>query len=99
MAVAKVLPSGEVLLPPEARDALRLEEGDSLLVEVVEGGVMLKPATAAEREAAWRRVLDAPRSVRYVGPEPEPDEDELREIIVDAIHEMHREDEEESGPR
>jgi AbrB family looped-hinge helix DNA binding protein len=96
MAILKVLRSGQVTLPAAARKALALKEGDYLEAEVVEGTLVLKPVSVVDREAAWQRVLKAMRSVRYVGPEPEPSEDELMDMVVEEIHAMRREDEKKS---
>ena len=92
MARVKMLAEGRLALPPEACEALGLQEGDQLEVEVVGETLVLKPAAAAEREAAWRQIREAQASVRYIGPEPEPSEDELMDMIVDEIHAMRRED-------
>jgi len=96
MPLIKVLRSGQVTLPADVRKALALKEGDLLEAEVTEGALRLKPVSVT---SAWQRLLDALKSARYVGPEPEPSEDELMEMIVEDIHEMRREDDDKGGSR
>ena len=91
MARVRLLRDGQVTLPAALRQKLKLAEGDYLDAEVVEDGLLLKPLSD-ERERAWQRVLDAPKSVRYVGPEPRPSPEEeewLAEEIKAARLEEH----------
>lgn len=99
MALMKVTRNGQVTLPAEARRKLRLDEGDYLEAEVVGTSIVLTPKAVVDREAAWQQVFDAMNSVEYVGPEPEPSEDETMEMIVDEIHAMRRENAEKSRSR
>lgn len=86
MALVRMVRGGQVTLPAAARRALKLKEGDYLEAEVVEGGVMLKPMAVVDRAEADRQ-LDAILSrVKYVGPEPEPSDDEVMEMVVEEIH-------------
>ena len=82
MALVSVLRGGQVTLPAEVRQKLKLARGDYLEVEVVEHGLLLKPVSDVEREKAWRRVLDAPKAVRYIGPEPRPSPKEEEEWLA-----------------
>jgi AbrB family looped-hinge helix DNA binding protein len=91
MALVKVLGDGQVTLPAEARKALKLKEGDYLDLEVTERGVLLKPVAAIDRAEAWRKIREAQASVRYVGPEPEPSDDELMDMVNEEVHEMRAE--------
>jgi AbrB family looped-hinge helix DNA binding protein len=99
MALTKLTRNGQVTLPAEARRKLRLGEGDYLEAEVVGTSIVLTPKALVDREAAWQQVFDAMNSVEYVGPEPEPSEDETMEMIVDEIHAMRRENDEKSRSR
>lgn len=99
MALVKLLRAGQVTLPAKARKALQLKEGDYLEAEVVEGALMLKPVSAVDREAAWQRVLEALETVRYVGPKPEPSEDEVMDMVLEEIHALRRENEEKGRSR
>lgn len=91
MSLVKLLRGGQVTLPSEARKALRLTEGDYLEAEVVEKGVLLRPVKVVDREAAWESIRRAQASVRYVGPEPEPSDDELLAMADDEVHATRRE--------
>jgi AbrB family looped-hinge helix DNA binding protein len=88
MSLVKVIGNGQITLPAEAREALRVKDGDYLEAEVVEGEVRLKPAAIADREAAWRRIREAQASVRYIGPEPRPDPEEEERRIFEAVEEF-----------
>jgi AbrB family looped-hinge helix DNA binding protein len=76
MALVKVLRGRQVTLPAEARKALRLKEGDYLEAQVVGESLQLKA------------VIDRPK---WVGPGPEPSEDELMATVVDELHAMRAE--------
>jgi len=84
MARVRLLRDGQVTLPAALRQKLKLAEGDYLDAEVVEDGLLLKPLSD-QRERAWQRVLDAPKSVRYIGPEPRPSPEEEEQMIFDAV--------------
>jgi AbrB family looped-hinge helix DNA binding protein len=85
MALVRVLRGGQVTLPAAVRQKLKLVQGDWLAAEVVENGVLLKPVSDIEREKAWQRVLDAPKSVRYIGPEPRPSPEAEEEWLAEEI--------------
>jgi len=91
MTLLKVRECSEITLPRDIRDALNVQEGDYLEAEVVEGGVPLKPVPAAAREEAWRKIRQAMATVRYVGPQPEPSEDEVMEEAVRLVKEVRKE--------
>ncbi len=93
MTRVRLLRGGQVTLPAAARRKLKLAEGDYLEAELVDNGVLLKPISD-EREKTWQRVLDAPKSVRYIGPEPRSRPDQEEEMIFEAVeasrHELIR---------
>jgi len=84
MARIRVLRDGQVTLPAALRQKLKLAEGDWLEAEVIEDGLLLKPLSD-ESERAWQRVLDAPKSVRYIGPDPRPNPEEEEEWLAEEI--------------
>lgn len=53
MGRAVLRSNGELTLPREVRRALRLKEGDSLDVFVVEDGILLRPQKAIDASQAW----------------------------------------------
>ena len=55
MALVKVGRAGKVTLPAPIRRQLEIVEGDRLEADVVEGGVLLRRVTAAERRKGWGR--------------------------------------------
>ena len=83
MTLVKVSGGGQVTLPAEVRRRLKLSKGDYLKAEVVEQGVLLTPVCAVER--AWERIVEAPKSVRYVGPEPRPSPEEEEEWLAEEV--------------
>jgi AbrB family looped-hinge helix DNA binding protein len=86
MALVKLLRGGQVTLPAETRRMLRLKEGDYLDAEIVEGSLRLKPVKVVHPDEADRQLDQILGRVRYVGSEPEPSEDEVMEMVVEAIH-------------
>jgi AbrB family looped-hinge helix DNA binding protein len=58
MALVRLLRGGQVTLPAEVRQKLKLAQGDYLEAEVVETGVLLKPVSVVERERAWDELMD-----------------------------------------
>ena len=91
MARIRLLRDGQVTLPADVRRKLKLAEGDYLEAELVDNGVLLQPISD-EREKAWQRVLDAPKSVRYIGPEPRPSPEEEEEWLAEEIQAARREE-------
>jgi bifunctional DNA-binding transcriptional regulator/antitoxin component of YhaV-PrlF toxin-antitoxin module len=85
MSLVRVGRGGEIALSDEVLRKLGVGEGDELEVEAAEGGVLLKPVAASERETAWRRIREAQRSVRYVGPEPRPSPEEEERMIFEEV--------------
>jgi AbrB family looped-hinge helix DNA binding protein len=85
MALVRMLRGGQVTLPAEARKALNLSEGDYLDLEVTEGTLTLKPVTVVDRADADRQLDRILSRVNYIGPEPEPSEDEVMETVVNEI--------------
>jgi len=64
MALVKVGRAGKITLPAALRRQLAIVEGDELEAEVVEGGLLLRRVTEAERKKAWaeiRRIIDTPK--------------------------------------
>ena len=53
MAFARMRGKGQITLPSEIRKAARLEEGDPVEVELVEGGVLLRPKKVIDSTQAW----------------------------------------------
>ena len=72
MALVRVRERGEITLPRELQEALKVREGDPLEAEAVEGGILLLPVSAAERKTAWQWIEQARNAGRYAGPGPAP---------------------------
>jgi len=85
MTLVRLLRGGQVALPAAVREKLKLAKGDYLEAEMVDNGVLLRPVSDIEREKAWQRVLDAPKSVRHIGPEPRPSPEREEEMIFEAV--------------
>ena len=99
MPLVKVLRSGQVTLPTSIREKLQLKQGDYLEAEVVEQGLLLKPARgAADRRGATSKVMEIVRQRKWRGPGPEPTDDEVMKMVIEEIHAMRHEDDQ-SGSR
>jgi len=44
---------GQVTIPAEIRKAAKLEEGDPVEIEMVEGGILLRPQKIIDATQAW----------------------------------------------
>jgi AbrB family looped-hinge helix DNA binding protein len=84
-ALVRMLRGGQITLPAEARKALKLREGDYLNLEVQGSTLLLKPVTVVDRAEADRQLDDILSRVKYVGPEPEPSEDEVMDMVIEEI--------------
>src|SRR5690348_4273039 len=86
MAIVRLIRGGQVTLPADARRAFNMKEGDYLEAEVTERGVLLKPIAVSERGTADRELEAILSRVKYVGPEPEPSEEEVADLVNQEIH-------------
>ena len=53
MSSTHIRAKGQITIPADIRKAARLEEGDPIELEVVEGGVLLKPRKVIDATQAW----------------------------------------------
>jgi AbrB family looped-hinge helix DNA binding protein len=90
MTLVRVRDRAQITIPQEARDALNVKKGDYFEAEVVEGKLVLKPVSVTEREGARERLLAMLQGSRFLGPGPEPTDDELMQEVVAAIKETRR---------
>ena len=88
MSLVKVVGNGQITLPPEVLEALRVKEGDHLEAEVVEGEVRLKPVAIVDRAAAWQRVMEIVNRDKWIGPEPRPEPEEEERQIFEAVEDF-----------
>ena len=100
MPLTKLTRNGQVTLPVSIRKALQLTEGDFLEAEMVnKTTVQLRPVRIVNRAAADRRFKEITGQVKWIGPGPEPSDDEILEMVDDEIHAMRAEDHAKSRPR
>ena len=85
MSLVRMLRGGQVTLPAEARKALRLHEGDYLDLVVSNGALTLKPVAVIDRAKAWDDLVAIVSRGKWIGPGPEPSEDEVMAMVVDEI--------------
>ena len=86
MTLVRLRERAQITLPQDVRDAQNVKQGDYLEAEVVAGGVLLRPVAMVESDAACERLkamLSGPS--RWIGPGPEPSDDELMREIVTGI--------------
>ncbi len=91
MALVKVRRAAQITLPAEVREKLGVSEGDYLETEITDRGVLLKPISIVEREKAWDDLMAIIDERKWIGPGPEPSDDELLEMANEEIHAMRRE--------
>ncbi|MEZ5863925.1 MAG: AbrB/MazE/SpoVT family DNA-binding domain-containing protein [Geminicoccaceae bacterium] len=96
MSLVKVIRHGQVTLPAAIRKKLRVEEGDYLEAEIVEGAVVLRPKTVIDRASAWNEIKEIVQEKKWVG--PELSEDDLLAMIDDDVH-RRRAESDEGGSR
>lgn len=53
MSSTVVRGKGQITIPSDIRKAACLEEGDPVIVEMVEGGILLKPQKLIDATQAW----------------------------------------------
>lgn len=99
MALVRLLRGGQLTVPAEIRQKLQVKEGDLLEAEVMEQGIFLKPVQVVEREQARQDLRKVLTTAKWIGPGPEPTEDEVMESVVDEIHAMRSEDDKKGGSR
>lgn len=87
IALVRLRERAQITIPQEAREALGVGKGDYLEAEVVEGNLVPTPVAVGEREAARDRLLGVLRGSRFVGPGPEPGDEELMREVLAAIKE------------
>jgi bifunctional DNA-binding transcriptional regulator/antitoxin component of YhaV-PrlF toxin-antitoxin module len=92
MTRVRLLRGGRVTLPVDIRQKLKVTQGDYLEAEVVESGVLLKPALDITREEAWEeliRIIDEPKRRAPSTMSPEEEEEWIAEEIKAARIEEH----------
>lgn len=70
--------------------ALKVKEGDYLEAEVVDGGVLLKPVIVVDKAEAWSRLERILGTARRTGPGPEPSEEAVMALAVQATKSTRR---------
>jgi AbrB family looped-hinge helix DNA binding protein len=53
MSSTVVRGKGQITIPSDIRKAARLEEGDQVEFEIVEGGILLRPRKVIDATQAW----------------------------------------------
>lgn len=53
---------------------------------------LVRENATAGRAKAWNELKEILSRPKWIGPSPEPSDDELMELVVDEIHAMRRED-------
>ena len=92
MALVRLLRGGQVTLPADVRQKLKLAQGDYLEAEVVENGVLLKPVSVVEREKAWDDLVEIINEPKWREPptmSPEEEEEWITAEVKAARMEEH----------
>lgn len=91
MTLVRVLRGGQITLPAEVRQRLKLAKGDYLEAEVVENGVLLRPVSVVERELALEQMLAAKAGVRPTPEQARKSPEEQEREIFEEVKAMRRE--------
>lgn len=84
MALVRLLRGGQVTLPADVRQKLKLAQGDYLEAEVVENGVLLKPVSVVEREKAWDDLMEIINEPKWREPPTMSPEEEEEWITAEV---------------
>lgn len=90
MPLVKVSRSAQITLPVEVRKPLNISEGDYLLAEAVEGGILLKPVAVVERSEAWKQLYEVINRVEDRRPHPRKDPKAEEEEIAAMVKEFKK---------
>ena len=90
MRLIKLRSGDQITLPGAVRRALGVREGDYLEAEVIDQGVLLRPAAGQARASARARLKATLSRSRYIGTRPEPSEDEFMRLVVSEIKDTRR---------
>jgi AbrB family looped-hinge helix DNA binding protein len=90
MTLLKLKRHAQITIPADLRRQFHLEEGDYLEAEVTEAGILLKPVSVVEREAAWDRVIEVMDSVHAKQPHSDQSPQAQEEEIADMIKASRR---------
>jgi AbrB family looped-hinge helix DNA binding protein len=91
MTLVRLLRGGQVTLPAEVRQKLKLAQGDYLEAEVVEDGVLLKPVSDVERQQALGQMFAAKARVRPTPEQAKKSPEEQEREILEEVKAMRRE--------
>jgi AbrB family looped-hinge helix DNA binding protein len=84
MALVRLLRGGQITLPANVRQKLKLAQGDYLEAEVVESGVLLKPVSVVERERAWNDLMEIINEPKWRDPPTMSPEEEEEWITAEV---------------
>ena len=91
MSLVKVGEGADITLPDDVFEALDVKAGDFLRTEIVDGGILLRPAFELSREEAWDQIEQAWADVRRCTELRNLTDNEVMEIAVEAVKEVRRE--------
>jgi AbrB family looped-hinge helix DNA binding protein len=91
MTLVRLLRGGQVTLPAEVRQKLKLAQGDYLEAEVVDNGVLLKWVRDIEREPALEQMIAVKARVRPAPEQAKKSPEEQEREIFEEVKAMRRE--------
>lgn len=92
MALVRVKHKGQVTVPADLRKQFHLQEGDYLEAEAVEGGILFKPVSVMDREAARQKLRELLDRVHANLLPSDQSPREREEEITRLIKELRRDD-------
>lgn len=88
MPLVKVIRHGQITIPKELRQALGIEEGDLLEVELKNSQMVIKPKAVVDREVAREQFFNLVDKMR--SGLKDLDEEETDQLIAEAVKETRK---------
>lgn len=88
MPLVKVIRHGQITIPKELREALGIEEGDLLEVELKKSQMIIKPKAVVDKELARRKFFPIVKKMRAGS--KNASEQEVDQLIEKAIGETRK---------
>ena len=83
MPLVKVIRNGQITIPEEFRNSLKIKDGDLLEVERSGFGLVIKPKAVLDKDEAIQQFFDEVAQIRKAA--EGSDQEEVDAVIADAV--------------